>query len=46
MKNADYWRGRFAILEDAAHQKSDQYIQSLEELYRQTEKTVQRDIES
>ena len=46
MKNADYWRGRFAVLEDAAHKQSDEYLQSLEELYRETEHSVQRDIES
>jgi hypothetical protein len=46
VKNADYWRGRFAVLEDAAHKQSDEYLQSLEELYRETEHSVQRDIES
>lgn len=33
MKNADYWRGRFSILEESAHQEADQYIQSLEEMF-------------
>ena len=46
MKNANYWRGRFAILEDAAHKQSDEYLRSLEELYRETEHSVQLDIES
>lgn len=46
MKNADYWRGRFAVLEDSAHKQSDEYLQSLEEIYREAEHTVQRDIES
>lgn len=46
MKNADYWRGRFAILEDSAHRQADKYLQTLEDIYRETEHTVQRDIES
>lgn len=46
MKNADYWRGRFAILEDAVHKQSDEYLRGLEELYRGAEQSVQRDIES
>ena len=46
MKNADYWRGRFAVLEDAGHKQSDEYVQSLEELDRESEHSVQRDIES
>lgn len=46
VKNADYWRGRFAILEDAVHKQSDEYLRGLEELYRGAEQSVQRDIES
>ena len=46
MKNADYWRGRFAILENSAHKQADEYLQTLEDIYRETEHTVQRDIES
>ena len=46
MKNANYWRGRFAVLEDSAHHQADQYIQTLENIYREAEQTVQRDIES
>lgn len=46
MKNADYWRGRFAILENAAHDQADKYLQSLEDIYRGAEQSVQRDIES
>lgn len=46
MKNADYWRGRFAILENSAHKQADEYLQSLEDIYRGAEQSVQRDIES
>ena len=46
MKNADYWRGRFAILENAAHDQADKYLQSLEDIYRGAEQSVQKDIES
>ena len=45
MKNADYWRGRFSILEESAHQEADQYIQSLEEMFIDAQRTVQADIE-
>lgn len=46
MKNADYWRGRFAILENSAHKQADEYLRSLEDIYRGAEQSVQRDIES
>ena len=46
MKNADYWRGRFSVLEEAAHKQTDEYLQSLEDIYREAEQSVQRDIES
>lgn len=45
MKNAEYWRGRFAILEDAAHAEGDQYLQSLETMFLDAQRTVQADIE-
>ncbi len=45
MKNADYWRGRFSILEESAHQEADQYIQSLEKMFMDAQRTVQADIE-
>lgn len=45
MKNADYWRARFSILEESAHQEADQYIQSLEEMFMDAQRTVQADIE-
>lgn len=46
MKNADYWRGRFAILENSAHKQADEYLRSLEDIYRGAEQSVQKDIES
>lgn len=46
MKNADYWRGRFAILENSAHKQADEYLQTLEDIYREAEQSVRRDIES
>ena len=33
MRNADYWRGRFSILEDSAHREAQKTIQdTLKEL--------------
>lgn len=46
VRNADYWRGRFAILENSAHKQADKYLRSLEDLYRGAEQSVRRDIES
>ena len=46
MKNADYWRGRFAALEAAAHRTADGRLQKLEEIYRGAEQSVAREIES
>ena len=46
MRNADYWRGRFAILENSAHKQADEYLRSLEDLYWGAEQSVRRDIES
>lgn len=45
MNNGDYWRGRFAILEDAAQHQADQCVASLEDMYREAERTVQADLE-
>ena len=45
MKSADYWRGRFSILADAAHQDTGSYINGLETMYRNAERTVQADLE-
>ncbi|MBU3819293.1 MAG: minor capsid protein [Candidatus Faecalibacterium intestinavium] len=46
MKNADYWRGRFAVLESSAHRTADGRLQKLEEIYRGAEQSVAREIES
>ena len=46
MNQAAYWRERFAILEAAAHEKSDTYLAELERLYHHTEISVRREIES
>lgn len=45
MKNADYWRGRFSILEESAHNQSYEYLQSLEEMFTDAQRKVQADIE-
>lgn len=45
MKNADYWRGRFSILEESAHKEADHYVQNLEEMFTDAQRTVQADIE-
>lgn len=45
MKSADYWRGRFSILADAAHRDTGSYISDLEAMYREAEQTVQADLE-
>lgn len=45
MKNADYWRGRFAILEDAAQKDADRCISDLEKMFIEAERTVQANIE-
>ena len=46
MRNADYWRGRFSILEDSAHQEAQRTIQDMEELYLDAQRSVQKEIES
>lgn len=46
MKNADYWRGRFSILENSAHQEAQRTIQDMEELYLDAQRSVQKEIES
>ena len=45
MRNAEYWRGRFSILEENAHKQSDQYLQNLEDMFMNAQRTVQADIE-
>ena len=46
MRNADYWRGRFSILEDSAHREAQKTIQHMEELYLDAQRSVQKEIES
>ena len=46
MKNADYWRARFAILEESAHRRGDRYLRELEDVYRGAEQSVRKEIES
>lgn len=46
MKNSEYWRGRFSILEDAAHNQANRCISDLERIYRETEQSVRTEIES
>ena len=46
MRNADYWRGRFSILEDSAHREAQRTIQDMEELYLDAQRSVQKEIES
>lgn len=46
MRNADYWRGRFSILEDSAHREAQKTIQNMEELYLDAQRSVQKEIES
>ena len=46
MRNADYWRGRFFILEDSAHREAQRTIQDMEKLYLDAQRSVQKEIES
>lgn len=46
MNNAEYWRGRFSILDDAAHKQSDAYLRNLEQQYREVAISVQKEIEA
>lgn len=45
MNNAEYWRGRFSILEDNAHKEADQVIRATEEMYMEAQRSVQAEIE-
>lgn len=46
MKNADYWRERFSVLEENAHREAQQTIREMEEIYLETHHSVQKEIES
>lgn len=45
MSNSSYWRGRFAILEEAAQKKADLCVSDIEDMFREAQRTVQADIE-
>lgn len=44
MKNADYWRGRALILEEAAQREGAEYFETLEREFEQASKRVQEDL--
>lgn len=44
-KNRKYWRERFEILKNAAHQEADRCISDLEKIFWEAERTVRADIE-
>lgn len=44
--SAEYWRGRFSLLEEVAHKKAERAVRELEELYREAQISVSREIES
>lgn len=46
MKNADYWRGRFSILEDTTFKQSEQSIQAIEQMYMRAQQSVKKEIEA
>ena len=46
MKNAEYWRSRFALLEAGTHEKSDRYLAALEKVYQETAISVQKEIDA
>lgn len=44
--SAEYWRRRFSALEEAAHKKAERAVRELEELYREAQISVNKEIES
>lgn len=46
MKNADYWRGRFFMLENSAFNQSEQAIQEIEKMYQEAQMSIQKEIEA
>jgi SPP1 gp7 family putative phage head morphogenesis protein len=46
MNNADYWRGRFSILEDSSHRQAERTIRGMEEMYLEAQRSVQKEIEA
>lgn len=45
MKNADYWRGRAIILEEAAQKGADVCVDDIADMFRGAERSVQADLE-
>lgn len=45
MKNAEYWRERFSILEESAHNRGMQYLRESEKIFIDAQRQVQADIE-
>lgn len=45
MENSEYWRERFSILEESAHNRSMQYLHESEKLFIDAQRQVQADIE-
>ncbi|MEK8198351.1 minor capsid protein [Lysinibacillus sp. FSL M8-0134] len=43
-KSRDYWRGRFEMLEQAQHEKSEAYYRDLERAYIRTMQEIEKDI--
>lgn len=45
MKNAEYWKKRFAQLEDEQYKKCEDYIEDIERQFRMAQNSIQADIE-
>ena len=46
MKNAEYWRGRALILEEAAHKRAEELTAGLDEIYDEAMYETQKELES
>ena len=46
MKNAEYWRGRALILEEAAHKRAEELTAGLDEIYDEAMRETLKEIES
>lgn len=46
MKNAEYWRGRALILEEAAHKRAEELTAGLDEIYDEAMHETQKELES
>ena len=44
LKNAEYWRRRFSLLEEAAHTEADRCIERMEEAYRSAALSVEKEL--